>query len=278
VSARVLRIADERDVRKLCARIDTGIPGGAPDLRSVWERAPWRVQVTDEGDAVILEQWRTHLDYLAIGGLWCADRDIAHIVGQIPPVARRQGFSAVLSPIVSRSATRPYEQAGMAVAHECVVCVRASGPLPNRTRRCEVALRHACVGDASALTGLDAACFDEFWRCDLERMGGYLATQRGVVAEVDGSAVGYTLCTAEPEGGVIGRLAVAPSHRRLGIGYTLLGDALEHLSARGAREVTLCTQVENHASRALYAAAGFRERAETAVLLAIEAAGSGGEA
>jgi ribosomal protein S18 acetylase RimI-like enzyme len=55
-----------------------------------------------------------------------------------------------------------------------------------------------------------------------------------IVAEEDGSIVGSVIAAWDGWRGSVYRLVVAPSHRRLGLGRQLLGEAEARLSAVGA--------------------------------------------
>jgi ribosomal protein S18 acetylase RimI-like enzyme len=55
-----------------------------------------------------------------------------------------------------------------------------------------------------------------------------------IIAEEDGSIVGSVIAAWDGWRGSIYRLVVAPSHRRLGVGRQLLGEAETRLSAVGA--------------------------------------------
>lgn len=223
--------------------------------------APWRVQVTERGEAVVLEEWRSHLDVLAMRGLWCSGGRVADLVAQVSRLAADQGYGRVLSPLVAEELAPLYERAGMAV-RESIVTLRLEGrgeravedrPVPG------VALRRARADDLGELVRLDAECFDEFWRYDAVHLSRYLAEDRVVVAEGPGGAIGYTLATVVRGSGTLGRLAVRPSERRRGVGEMLLRDALAYLVRTGAGSVSLCTQEDNAASRALYRGIGMTE-------------------
>jgi len=58
-----------------------------------------------------------------------------------------------------------------------------------------------------------------------------------VVAEDDGAVVGSVICAWDGWRGSIYRLAVAPTHRRQGLGRRLLAEAETRLGARGARRL-----------------------------------------
>jgi ribosomal protein S18 acetylase RimI-like enzyme len=55
-----------------------------------------------------------------------------------------------------------------------------------------------------------------------------------IVAEEDGAIVGSVIAAWDGWRGSVYRLVVAPSHRRLGLGRQLLGEAEAHLAAVGA--------------------------------------------
>ncbi len=235
------------------------------DSRARFERfhaeAPWRVHVTDQGEAVVFERWRAHLEVLALKGLWAAPGRVPAVVRAAARVAAGQGFSTLLSPLVAEEAASAYRAAGMA-DHAAVVVLRydrhASPPL-DASPPAGTVLRRALPADLASVARIDAACFDAFWRYDPDRLAGYLVEDRLMVAEEDGQVIGYTLSTLVRESATIGRLAVDPAARRRGIGKALLADALSYLARTGAGSVSLCTQEENRASRELYRSVGLRE-------------------
>lgn len=223
--------------------------------------APWRVQVTGRGEAVMLEEWRPHLDVLAMSGVWCSESRVSALVDQARSIAASRGFGRLLSPLVSEEVASAYERAGLEV-HTSIValqfCCRAwaedQAPLPAGVR-----IRPALAGDIPALVRIDAECFDEFWRYDAGRLTRYFVEDRLMVAQGPGGIIGYTLATVLHDSGTLGRLAVQPASRRRGIGEALVREALGHFARSGAESVTACTQAENHASRDLYRKVGLTE-------------------
>jgi ribosomal protein S18 acetylase RimI-like enzyme len=103
---------------------------------------------------------------------------------------------------------------------------------------------------------VDAACFDDFWRYDPAALTAFVERDRVTVARRDGVAISYTLCTLGTAEMSVGRLAVLPAERRLGVGRALLDDALAWAASSQARSVVLCTEKSNAASRRLYESAG----------------------
>jgi hypothetical protein len=50
------------------------------ELVAIAESEPWRVRVTEKGEAAFLARWREHLDYCAVLGLWCSPRRVPLLV------------------------------------------------------------------------------------------------------------------------------------------------------------------------------------------------------
>lgn len=241
------------------------------ELDLFFREAPWRVQVTDAGEAAVLERWREHLEILSVRDLWCAERRVAPLMHALDDVSVRQGFADLLSPIVPESRSAPYRHAGMSVCQR-IITMRLDRL---RTRVLEtpelpagVTLRLADANDLEALLAVDIVAFSALWRGDVTTIRRYLERGRVAVAEAGGQVIGYTLATAERGEGMLGRLAVAPLFRGRGLGTALLHDAMEYLVRTGVTAALLCTQEDNATSRSLYGRAGFREIGETSVLLA----------
>jgi ribosomal protein S18 acetylase RimI-like enzyme len=271
VSAGDLRAANENEAgRAARLLVREGAARSEDEVREAWRRAPWRLQVTGQGEIATLERWREHSAALWVTGLWCSERRIGDLIRQLRGLATRQGFDTILSPIVPSSAQAPYEAAGMRVVEEGVTLARdltTAGELmlPDSAG---VSLRRADPSDVGLLLALDAECFDRFWRYDESRLADALARERGSIAESNGKPIGYTLCTVDRDLGVLGRLAVGPESRRQGAGTLLVRDAVQYLEARGVQRVTVSTQVHNAAARELYRQVGFTEAPEKWALLA----------
>lgn len=223
--------------------------------------APWRVQMTARGEAVVLEEWRSHLDVLAMRGVWCAGDRVPVLVRQMASVARHQGYGRLLSPLVAEEVVPVYERAGMCV-REWIVALRLDSrgadstpprPAPG------VRLRPALADDVPELVRIDAECFDEFWRYDAGRLSRYFVEDRIMVAEGPRGLIGYTLATVVRGSATLGRVAVRPGSRRRGVGEILVRDALAYLIRTGAGTISLCTQEDNVSSRALYRSVGLTE-------------------
>ncbi len=97
----------------------------------------------------------------------------------------------------------------------------------------------------------DCWSVDQFWR---ELSG---PTRDYLVAERDGTVVGYAgIATIAPESD-LQTLAVDPTHRGSGAGVLLLGAVLERAQARQATSMILEVRADNDDARRLYERMGF---------------------
>ena len=82
-----------------------------------------------------------------------------------------------------------------------------------------------------------------------------------LVAEVEGSAIGYITTRVDHETGIgsIPNMAVLPAHRNGGIGRALMDAAIAHLRAEGMQLVRIETLETNPAGKHFYPSCGFKE-------------------
>jgi ribosomal-protein-alanine N-acetyltransferase len=78
-----------------------------------------------------------------------------------------------------------------------------------------------------------------------------------LVAERDGSVVGYVVAVRAADEAEILNLCVAPTARRAGTGRALVRAILQRVATRGARAAYLEVRESNRAARRLYEAEGF---------------------
>lgn len=229
--------------------------------RAFRHTAPWRVLSDGRDSAAVVERWRPHLDILAIKGLWAPGRLVPVAVDSIRAVARSRQLPRILSPVMDEGTARLYAGAGLEETAR-LVALRASrselGSTPQRLVP-GVALRPAGESDLDELAALDAECFEPFWAYGHVRLADAVEHERVLLACLDGELIGYTLSTVERGSGTLGRIGVAAPMRGKGVGTMLLTEALRYMLRSGALTISLCTQEENVASRALYAGVGFRE-------------------
>ncbi|MHB1322969.1 MAG: GNAT family N-acetyltransferase [Coriobacteriia bacterium] len=234
--------------------------GNGEEMRSAIAGEPWRIRTTDGGEVAVLSRWRDHLPVLAIDALWCATSAIPCAVQALRRLGWSVGLSDMVSPPIPVEETGPYEAAGMRV--HTVVATFALAPLgaTHVARNVRgLTIRRARKGDVPVVMRVDAACFDSFWRYDRRHLERFCDTGRLALAEVDGMAVGYTLCTVDADDGLLGRLCVVPGMRRRHIGSALLAEAVSFVGRAGGSRVTLSTQVDNQPSQALYRSASFSD-------------------
>jgi ribosomal-protein-alanine N-acetyltransferase len=228
-------------------------------LRAQHRDRPWIIQVNARGDVAVLDRWRDHLDLLGIEALWCPMRYIGDAIAQLSLCAMEHGFSGLVSPPVVSGDVPAYEAAGMRVREMLAVLELTPVSPADVPERPDVTIRPALMADAESVLGIDADCFEPFWRYDRRLMQRFLDVSAVAVAERDGRCVGYTLTTVDRGSAVLGRLCVCASERRTGIGSLLLEAAVVRARESGARHMTLSARTGNAAALALYRSAGFTD-------------------
>lgn len=235
----------------------------ADGFKAYCKESPWRIRVTERGEAAILGPWREHLDVLAIRTIWSAERSVPDFVADAVQMASEHGLRRVLSPLLPDMLLGGYRGSGMRMAERIVaiqghpeLVLRADPPIGVR-------IRAGTAHDIAAVATIDEASFDEFWRYSEHEVAGLLGLERLAVAEASGGAViGYTLTTVSRGSATLSRLATAPHARTYGIGRALLAESAAWSVRSGAVTFSLCTQEANSASRRLYATAGLSELGE----------------
>lgn len=116
-------------------------------------------------------------------------------------------------------------------------------------------IRAATGADLPDIVELEALCFS------LPRSEGEIARAlpHFFVAEEDGAFLGYADARAVLDEGYMGNIAVAPAHRREGVGDALLNALLRWGRENDLRFLTLEVREQNAPARALYASRGFVE-------------------
>ena len=231
---------------------------------------PWRVLVGENGAGVVLERWRDHLDILAARAIWASPSQFSRVIVGIEDVASDQGFATILSPLVPALQSQHYMDVGFMPRQRIVVLRSSKRDIADLSAppRPGVTIRLFVPDDIPGLIEIDAECFDDFWRYEPYRLAERLVGGRTFVAESEEGLIGYTHATIDRGSGTIGRLAVVESGRRSGVGSALLLTVMQFLFRAGVAAVSLCTQEENAASRALYARVGLREMPERLLFLA----------
>lgn len=120
-------------------------------------------------------------------------------------------------------------------------------------------MRPVRPGDLPALLRIEREAFPVPWSERAFRMVMRRDPGAVLVAERSGRVAGYAALWVSADEAELADLAVAPEHRRRGVGRTLLRACLREAAARGAREIFLQVRESNGPARSLYRGAGFRE-------------------
>lgn len=96
----------------------------------------------------------------------------------------------------------------------------------------------------------------------------YLALNSGLswVACIDSTIAGAVLCGTDGRRGYLQHLAVAPAHRRQGLGRGLVNHVLEGLASRGIAKCHLMVLPDNTAGRAFWRSIGWKERPDVLLM------------
>jgi len=144
--------------------------------------------------------------------------------------------------------------------------------VPRASKESLQMIRKGRGGDWPAVLEVDANAFSSFWRLDsggLREAIDATPVTRVRVAGRRGTPglLAYAITGCSAGQGYLQRLAVAPGHRRVGLGRALCLDGLRWLQRKGATGAVVNTQLRNDAALALYLSLGFRrERMQLAVL------------
>ena len=122
----------------------------------------------------------------------------------------------------------------------------------------EVIIRPMTAGDLDAVTEIEAATFARPWsresfQQELERN----VAARYLVAEKEGSVIGYAGAWIILDESHITNIAVTEAERGKGIGRNLTGQLLQYLSNLGAAYATLEVRESNIRAQNLYRSLGF---------------------
>ena len=116
-------------------------------------------------------------------------------------------------------------------------------------------IRTAVHADVRAVAALEAECLgQDAWSAWLIEQGvsGGLPTVHYVVAEVDGTVVGYAVASIVADIAELQRIAVAPDHRRTGVAARLLAAMVTRARAGRADRLLLEVREDNVGAQAFY--------------------------
>lgn len=124
-------------------------------------------------------------------------------------------------------------------------------------------IREATRADITNVQGIELASYPDPWPRSLFHLMLGRSPRLFLVAEEDGTVVGYTIGEMERKGQrVVGHLmniAIDMSHRRRGISMALMDELEKRFAERGASTSCLEVRVGNDVARGLYKMRGYVE-------------------
>ena len=123
-------------------------------------------------------------------------------------------------------------------------------------------LRKFRRSDWEELLKIDNSAFPQFWQFDnLALTEAISATPRTRIrVDAPDTPSGFAITGRSGRMGFLQRLAVDPHHQRVGIGRSLVADALQWSKKRFVRELLVNTQVSNSNALSLYESMGFTKK------------------
>ena len=109
---------------------------------------------------------------------------------------------------------------------------------------------------------LDNAAFPKFWQFDRAAFTEAISATPRTRVRVDApdTAWGFAITGRSGRLGFLQRLAVDPHHQRMGIGRSLVADALQWSRKRFVKELLVNTQIKNLSALSLYESMGFTKK------------------
>ncbi len=125
----------------------------------------------------------------------------------------------------------------------------------------EITLRTYRPEDFEKLYEIDQACYEPSIAYSRRELRNYLRFPGAdcIVAETDGSVLGFVVTAHGKTWGYIVTIDVLTPHRRTGVGTMLLAEAERRLSAAGVREIGLETAIDNASAIAFWHQHGYRK-------------------
>jgi ribosomal protein S18 acetylase RimI-like enzyme len=155
------------------------------------------------------------------------------------------------------------EDSGFELANQVLILLWDKKELPIERDVQGLIIRSMQFDDLNKVEVLDTLAFDPVWRIsELSLIFAYRQAAFATVAQMDNKIVGYQISTASHHGGHLARLAVHPEYQRKGIGHNMVRDVLGRFNKRGARNISVNTQIDNSTSLALYEKMGFLKTSE----------------
>lgn len=193
----------------------------------------------------------------------------------ISRVFRKHLLLQLLCPAVSLS--NQFNRSSHAFEVAVVVMRRFKNAACNEKRRYA---DHTCclMVDFRELTSADYDEVVALWRVtegvvlrdvdEREPIARYLTRNPGLsfVASHHGRVIGAVLCGTDGRRGYLQHLAVAPAHRRRGVGRALVQRCIDALAQRGLEKCHLMVLPQNEAARAFWRRLGWQEREDVLLM------------
>ena len=115
--------------------------------------------------------------------------------------------------------------------------------------------------DLEAAYALDQLCFEQDIAYTRGQLRFFLGRPDavGLIAETDEGLAGFAIGHRAGGNGHIVTIDIAESHRRRGVGRTLLTELVQRLESAGARRIRLEVDLRNPGAIAFYESMGFRQ-------------------
>ena len=124
----------------------------------------------------------------------------------------------------------------------------------------KIVLRAYAPSDFDTLYEIDQACYEPAVAYSRRELRNYLRFPQSdcIVAEVNGTLIGFILTAHQANWGYIITIDVLKRYRRLRVGSLLLTKAEQRLAASGVREIALETAIDNASAIAFWNRHGYR--------------------
>ena len=123
--------------------------------------------------------------------------------------------------------------------------------------------------DWDTILRLDNAAFSSFWQFDTSALAEALAATPRTRMRIDAPDIplGFAITGRSGRMGFLQRLAVHPDYQRMGVGRSLVADALQWSHKRFVKELLVNTQTNNLGALSLYESMGFIQKRDGLAVL-----------
>jgi ribosomal protein S18 acetylase RimI-like enzyme len=149
------------------------------------------------------------------------------------------------------------------VHQEIIVLERSDAEIPEFNQTLNLKIKPIQNSQIKQIAQLDSRSFKPIWQLpEISMRKAYSQSGYATVAFLDDKLVGYQMTTENPSSAHLARLAVDPIYQGRNIGKSLIKDLIEHYNHKGMNNISVNTQNDNFASKALYTNTGFKQNTE----------------